>query len=115
MIERKPTFFFEFYQKSINTINDLIDDDRGFFSWSRLEEKYELDKGLYLKSSKSYGQKPLGSRSRPPGLNTVNYSNRKFPYSRRKLYSEFPTPRAVQSGKSLTLTRGASEFHLINP
>ena len=49
LIKRKPIFFSEFYQKDINTINDLIDDDRGFFFWSRLEEKYELDKVLYLK------------------------------------------------------------------
>ena len=49
MIKRKPIFFLEFYQKGVNTINDLIDDDRGFFSWSMLIEKYELDKGLYLK------------------------------------------------------------------
>ena len=31
MIKRKPIFLLEFYQKDINTINDLIDDDRGFF------------------------------------------------------------------------------------
>ena len=40
-IKRKPVFFSEFYQKGVNTINDLIDDDRGFFSWSMLKEKYE--------------------------------------------------------------------------
>ena len=49
LIKRKQIFFLEFHQKGINTINDLIDDDRGFFSWSKLKEKYELDKGLYLK------------------------------------------------------------------
>ena len=49
LIKRKPIIFLEFYQKSINTINDLIDDDRECFSWSRLKEKYELGKGLYLK------------------------------------------------------------------
>ena len=49
LIKRKPIFFLEFHQKGINTINDLTDDDRGFFSWGRLKEKYELDKGLYLK------------------------------------------------------------------
>ena len=32
LIKRKPIFFLEFYQKGTNTINDLIDDDRGFFS-----------------------------------------------------------------------------------
>ena len=35
-IKKQPIFFLEFYQKGINTINDLIDDDREFFSWSRL-------------------------------------------------------------------------------
>ena len=50
LIKRKPTFFLKFYQKGIDTINDLIDDDRGFLSWSRLKDQYqELDKGLYLK------------------------------------------------------------------
>ena len=49
LIKRKLIFFLEFYQKGINTINDLIDDERGFYTWSRLKEKYELDKGLYIK------------------------------------------------------------------
>ena len=49
LIKRKLIFFLEFYQKGINTINDLIDDERGFFSWNRLEEKYELDIGLHIK------------------------------------------------------------------
>ena len=49
LIKRKPIFFLELYQKGINTINDLIDDERGFFSWNRLKEKYELDKELYIK------------------------------------------------------------------
>ena len=31
LIKRKLILFLEFYQKGINTINDLIDDDRGFF------------------------------------------------------------------------------------
>ena len=31
LIKRKSIFFLEFYQKGINTINDLIDDNRGFF------------------------------------------------------------------------------------
>ena len=30
LIKRKPIFFLEFYQKGINTISDLTDDDRGF-------------------------------------------------------------------------------------
>ena len=30
LIKRKPIFLLEFYQKGINTIDDLIDDDRGF-------------------------------------------------------------------------------------
>ena len=30
LIKMKPIFFLEFYQKGINTVNDLIDDDRGF-------------------------------------------------------------------------------------
>ena len=49
MIKRKPIFFLEFYQKGINTINDLTDDERGFYTWNRLKEKYELDQGLYIK------------------------------------------------------------------
>ena len=49
LIKRKPIFFLEFYQKGINTINDLIDDERGFYTWNRLKEKYELGKGLYIK------------------------------------------------------------------
>ena len=31
LIKRKPIFFLKFYKKGINTINDLIDDERGFF------------------------------------------------------------------------------------
>ena len=49
LIKRKPIFFLEFYQKGINAINDLIDDERGFYTWNRLKERYELDKGLYIK------------------------------------------------------------------
>ena len=49
LIKRKPIFFLEFYQKGINTINDLIDDERVFFTWNRLKEKYQLDKELYIK------------------------------------------------------------------
>ena len=49
LIKGKPIFFLEFYQKGINTINDLIDDERVFFTWNKLKEKYELDKGLYIK------------------------------------------------------------------
>ena len=49
LIKRKPIFFLEFYQIGINTINDLIDNERGFYTWNRLKEKYELDKGLYIK------------------------------------------------------------------
>ena len=41
LIKRKPIFFLEFYHKGINTINDLIDDERGFFTWNRLKEKHE--------------------------------------------------------------------------
>ena len=41
LIKRKPIFFLEFSQKGINTINDLIDDERGFYTWNRLKEKYE--------------------------------------------------------------------------
>ena len=48
-MKRKPVFFLKFYQKAINTINDLIYDNTGFFSWNRLKEKYHLDKGIYLK------------------------------------------------------------------
>ena len=36
LIKRKPIFFLEFYQKGINTINDLIDDERKFYGWNRL-------------------------------------------------------------------------------
>ena len=32
LIKRKPIFFLEYYQKGINTINDLIDDERGFYT-----------------------------------------------------------------------------------
>ena len=49
MIKRKPIFFLEFYHKGVDTVNDLIDDERGFFTRNRLKEKYELDKGLYIK------------------------------------------------------------------
>ena len=45
----QQAFFPEFYQKGINTINDLIDDERGFYTWNRLKKKYELDKRLYIK------------------------------------------------------------------
>ena len=47
--------------------------------------------------------------------NGCNYSNRKFPYPRGKLYSEFPTPGAVRSGKSPTLSRGTLGVSLDNP
>ena len=39
------------------------------------------------------------------GLNSVNYSNGNSPYSWEKLYSEFPSPRAVQSGKCPTFSQ----------
>ena len=35
LIKGKPIFFLEFYQKGINTINDLIDDDRGLIPSGR--------------------------------------------------------------------------------
>ena len=49
LIKRKLILFLKFYQKGINSINDLIDDERGLYTWNRLKEKYMLDKGLYIK------------------------------------------------------------------
>ena len=48
----------------------------------------------------------FGGSIKTSSLNMVNYSNGKFPYPMEKLYSEFHTPRAVQSGKSPTLSEG---------
>ena len=52
---------------------------------------------------------------RPLSLNRVNYSNGKFLYPWGKLYSEFPTLQAVQSGKFSTLSRGALGVSLDSP
>ena len=49
LIKRTLIFFLEFYHTGINTINDLIDDERWFYTWNKLKEKYVLDKGLYIK------------------------------------------------------------------
>ena len=56
-----------------------------------------------------------GGLLRPPGLNGVNYSNGKFPLPPGKLYSKFPTPRAVQSGKSPTQPGGTLRVSLDSP
>ena len=78
MIKRKAIFFLEFYQKGINTINDLIDDDRGFFSWSRLKEKYELEKGLYLKYAGLSQALPTNWRKFLKECRTASISNLSF-------------------------------------
>ena len=68
----------EFYWKSINAINDLIDDDRGFFSWSRLKKKYELDKGLYLKYAGLLQALPANWRKFLKECRTASISNLSF-------------------------------------
>ena len=47
--EKKIDILFRILSERYNTINDLIDDEGGFFAWNRITEKYELDKGLYIK------------------------------------------------------------------
>ena len=37
LMKRKLIFFLEFYQKGSNAMNDLIDDERGFYTWNRLK------------------------------------------------------------------------------
>ena len=78
LIKRKPIFFLEFYQESINIINDLIDDDRGFFSCSRLKEKYELDKGLYFKYAGLWQALPSNWRKFLKKCRTASISNLSF-------------------------------------
>ena len=78
MIKRKPIFFLEFYQKGINTINDLIDDERGFFTWNRLKEKYELDKGLYIKYAGLLKALPAKWRKFLKECRTTSISNWSF-------------------------------------
>ena len=64
-----------FYQKGINTINDLIDDERGFFTWNRLKEKYELDKGLYIKYAGLLKALPANWRKILKECRTASISN----------------------------------------
>ena len=79
LIKRKPIFFLEFYQKGMNTINDLIDDDnRGFFSWSRLKVKHELDKGQYLKYAGLLQALPANWRKFLKECKTASISNLSF-------------------------------------
>ena len=80
LIKRKPIFFLDFYQKSINTINDLIDDDRGLGvgSWSRLKEKYQVDKGLYLKYAGLLQALPASWRTFLKKCRTASISNLSF-------------------------------------
>ena len=78
LIKRKPIFFSEFYQKGINTINDLIDDERGFYTWNTLKEKYELDKGLYIKYVGLLKALPANWRKFLKERRTVSISNLSF-------------------------------------
>ena len=78
MIKRKPIFFSEFYQKGINTINDLIDDKRGFYTWNRLKEKYELDKGLYVNYAGLLKALPANWRKFLKECRTASISNLSF-------------------------------------
>ena len=78
MIKRKPIFFLEFYQKGINTINDLIDDERGFCTWNRLKEKYELDKGLCIKYAGLQKAIPANWRKFLKERRTASISNLSF-------------------------------------
>ena len=78
LIKRKPIFFLEFYQKGINTINDLIDDERGFYTWNRLKEKYGLDKGLYIKYAGLLKALPANWRKFLKERRTASISNLSF-------------------------------------
>ena len=77
-IKRKLIFFLEFYQKGINTINDLTDDERGFYTWNRLKEKYELDKGLYIKYAGHLKALPANWRKFLKEHRTASVSNLSF-------------------------------------
>ena len=68
----------EFYQKGINTINDLIDDERGFYTWNRLKEKYVLDKGLYIKYAGLLKALPVNWRKFLKERRTASISNLSF-------------------------------------
>ena len=78
LIKRKPIFFLEFYQKGINTINDLIDDERGFYTWNRIKEKYELDKGLYTKYAGLLKALPANWRKFLKECRTASIANLSF-------------------------------------
>ena len=78
LIKRKLIFFLKFYQKGINTINDLIDDERGFYTWNRLKEKYELDKGLYIKYACLLKALPANWRKFLKERKTTSISNLSF-------------------------------------
>ena len=78
LIKRKPIFFLEFYQKGINTINDLIDDERWFYTWNRLKKKYELDKGLYIKYAGLLKALPANWRKFLKERRTASISNLSF-------------------------------------
>ena len=65
-----------------------------------------LARGVFVQGVfvlKSYGQKLLGDPLARIALITQMENS---PYPKRKLYSEFSTPLAVQSGRSLTLSGG---------
>ena len=76
LIKRKPIFFLEFHQKGINAINDLIDDDIGFCSWSK--EKHESDKGLYLRYEVLLQALPANWRKFLKECRTASISNFSF-------------------------------------
>ena len=56
----------------------MIDDERGFYTWNRLKEKYELDKGLYIKYAGLLKALPASWRKFLKERRTASISNLSF-------------------------------------
>ena len=56
----------------------MIDDERGFYTWNRLKEKYELDKGLYIKYAGLLKALPANWRKFLKERRTASISNLSF-------------------------------------
>ena len=55
-----------------------MDDDRGFFSWSKLKEKYDLDEGQYLKCADLLKSLPADWRKLLRDCRMASTSNSSF-------------------------------------
>ena len=56
----------------------MIDDERGFFTWNRLKEKFELNKGLYIKYAGLLKALPANWRKFLKECRTTSISNLSF-------------------------------------